>query len=90
MIELNAVKYELATLKEERELDKLRRSRELREFQKKIQEEVKAFEHERSEKNFLFERQKALAEELAGMREEAVKVRVGFPSSYSIHSRGVS
>ena len=54
------------------------------------QEEVKAFEHERSEKNFLFERQKALAEELAGMREEAVKVRVGFPSSYSIHSRGVS
>lgn len=76
LVELNSVKYELATIKEERERDKLLQEQALRELKQQLQDEGKLNEQEKIEKNFLFERQKTLAEELIEVKCESGKVKV--------------
>ncbi|KAK6330145.1 coiled-coil domain-containing protein mad1 [Orbilia blumenaviensis] len=75
LIELNAVKYELATLKQERELESINSRKEIVELQKRVQEDGKLFEQERSEKNFIFERHQALASELESVRQDATNTK---------------
>ncbi|KAF3278762.1 coiled-coil domain-containing protein mad1, variant 4 [Orbilia oligospora] len=76
LIELNAVKYELATIKQERELENISSREEIHTLQKKVQEDGKLFEQERSEKNFIFERHQALASELESVCQEATNTKV--------------
>ncbi|KAF3914366.1 hypothetical protein ABW20_dc0100166 [Dactylellina cionopaga] len=77
LVELNAVKYELASLKQERELEKLNSHQEIHVLQKRVQEDGKAFEQERSEKNFLFERHQILVAELEAVRQESIDEKMG-------------
>ncbi|RVD82947.1 uncharacterized protein DFL_007355 [Arthrobotrys flagrans] len=76
LIELNAVKYELATIKQERELENISSRKEIHTLQKKVQEDGKLFEQERSEKNFIFERHQALASELESVCQDATNTKV--------------
>ncbi|EWC44071.1 hypothetical protein DRE_07206 [Drechslerella stenobrocha 248] len=80
LVELNALKYELSTLKQDRELEKLNSNREVHALQKKIQEDGKAFEQERSEKNFIFERHQTLAGELETVRQGSLNEKMGLES----------
>jgi len=48
----------------------------LRDLQQRLQEEGKIREQEKTEKNYLFERQRSLSEELATVKEEALKQKV--------------
>ncbi|KAK6533212.1 coiled-coil domain-containing protein mad1 [Arthrobotrys megalospora] len=75
LIELNAVKYELATIKQERELESIGSRKEIQTLQKRVQEDGKLFEQERSEKNFIFERHQALASELESVRQDATNTK---------------
>ncbi|KAJ6262784.1 hypothetical protein Dda_1341 [Drechslerella dactyloides] len=76
LVELNAVKYELATLKQERELESLSSAREIQALQKKVQEDGKVFEQERSEKSFIFERHQVLVSELETVRQESINEKM--------------
>ncbi|KAK6505307.1 coiled-coil domain-containing protein mad1 [Arthrobotrys musiformis] len=76
LIELNAVKYELATLKQERELENISSRKEISTLQKKVQDDGKIFEQERSEKNFIFERHQTLASELESICQDAMNTKV--------------
>ncbi|KAF3905385.1 hypothetical protein ABW21_db0205101 [Orbilia brochopaga] len=76
LVELNAVKYELATLKQERELESLSSAREIQALQKKVQEDGKAFEQERSEKSFIFDRHQVLMAELETVRQESISEKM--------------
>ncbi|KAK6342603.1 coiled-coil domain-containing protein mad1 [Orbilia javanica] len=78
LIELNAVKYELATIKQERELENISSRKEIHTLQKRVQEDGKLFEQERSEKNFIFERHQALASELESVCQAATNTKVTF------------
>ncbi|EPS41956.1 hypothetical protein H072_4101 [Dactylellina haptotyla CBS 200.50] len=76
LVELNTAKYELATLKQERELEKLGTNQEIYNLQKRAQEDGKALEQERSEKNFLFERHQTLLAELEAVRQGYIDEKI--------------
>lgn len=79
LIKINALEYELATLKDEREREKLQQNQEIRELKQKLQEVGQQLEQERSEKNFLFKRQETLGEELKKNSEDVTKQKVRIP-----------
>ncbi|KAK6541285.1 coiled-coil domain-containing protein mad1 [Orbilia ellipsospora] len=76
LVELNALRYELATLKQERELENIGSHQEVYTLRKRVQEDGKALEQERSEKNFLFERHQILAAELETVRQEKINEKI--------------
>ncbi|KAK9324763.1 spindle assembly checkpoint component Mad1 [Lipomyces orientalis] len=68
--ENHALKYELSNLKDEREREKLRFETTIREFELKITEEGKRADALESDQQFLFDKHKEAAAELAKLKEE--------------------
>jgi mitotic spindle assembly checkpoint protein MAD1 len=69
--DLNSVRYELQTLREDRALEKVRHEQEIRELQAAVEEHARRADALESDKRFLFEKQKELADTLAKTKDEA-------------------
>ncbi|KAG0641612.1 spindle assembly checkpoint component Mad1 [Tuber brumale] len=75
--ELNTVRYELSTLQDERELERIRHEKELRVLEAKCEEQAKRADSVESDKTYLFNRQKELSEKLEKVKDQATNQKVG-------------
>ncbi|CAZ85559.1 unnamed protein product [Tuber melanosporum] len=74
--ELNTVRYELSTLQDERELERIRHEKELRVLEAKCEEQAKRADSVESDKTYLFNRQKELSEKLEKVKDQATNQKV--------------
>ena len=74
---MNALRYELSTIKSDRELERVRHADEVRTLRAQVEEKAKLADETESAKRFLFEKQKSLGDELAKAKETAETVKVG-------------
>lgn len=70
------MRYELATLREERALEKIRCEQEQRALEARCEEAEKRADAVETEKRFLFDKQKELSEELQKVRDKATNQKV--------------
>lgn len=74
--ELNSLRYELQTIKADRELERIRHQEELRAAGAKAEEKMKLADAVETDKRFLFEKQKSLGEELGKVKDQAENQKV--------------
>ncbi|KAF8537604.1 spindle assembly checkpoint component Mad1 [Trichophaea hybrida] len=67
--DLNSVRYELQTLREERQLEKIRHEQELRALEVSVEEQAKRADALESDKRFLYEKQDELGKKLQKVKE---------------------
>lgn len=75
--ELESLRYELQTVKTDRELELIQHQEEVRAVEAKAEEKAKLADAAETDKRFLFEKQKSLGEELVKVKENAEKQKVG-------------
>lgn len=80
--EVNALRYELSTIKADREMERVRHQEEIRALQAKVEDKARLADAAETDKRFLFEKQTGLAEELKGVKDAAENQQV-FISTYS-------
>lgn len=69
--EVNSLRYELQTLKADRELERIRHDEQLRTTEARAEEKAKLADAAETDKRFLFEKQKSLADELGRVKDTA-------------------
>jgi len=69
--EVNSLRYELQTLKADRELERIRHEEQLRAAEARAEEKAKLADAAETDKRFLFEKQKGLGDELARVKDAA-------------------
>ncbi|KAF8456652.1 spindle assembly checkpoint component Mad1 [Terfezia claveryi] len=69
--EVNSLRYELQTLKADRELERIRHEEQLRAAEVRAEEKAKLADAAETDKRFLFEKQKSLGDELGRVRDAA-------------------
>ena len=74
--EVNSLRYELSTIKADRELERVRHQEEIRALEAKAEGIAKFADKTDTDKRFLFDQQKALAEELAKVKDQAENEKV--------------
>lgn len=76
--EVNSLRYELSTIKADRELERVRHQEEIRSLEAKVEENAKLADRTETDKRFLFDQRKALAEELTKVKDQAGSEKVSF------------
>lgn len=69
--EVNSLRYELQTLKADRELERIRHEEQLRAAEVRAEEKAKLADAVETDKRFLFEKQKSLGDELGRVKDAA-------------------
>lgn len=82
--ELNAVKYELSNVKNEREFDRVRHDEEIQKLMRTIETVTKEKEKVESEKRFLFERQEKATQDLEKTKKKEQQTRVSWSIGWEI------
>jgi hypothetical protein len=85
--ELNAVKYELSNVKNEREFDRVRHDEEIQKLMRTIETMAKEKEKVETEKRFLFERQEKATNDLEKSKKKEQQTKVSFQGRVALRGK---